>query len=785
MSKMQYLKIRPYARLITMLGDQLIKDESIALIELVKNAYDADAENVHICFQNFNQDYTAKNDSSIIIEDDGNGMDADILKKAWMNPATPEKLKRKQIRSSTDRGRIMQGEKGIGRFAIFKLGRKIDIITRRQKFHDGHFVDALESDKEYILHYDFTGYDADFLKEDEEDKEIFLEDLHATLEEKSLTKNVPSFFSPCEKGQKEHGTKIVISSLNGIWNKNKIEKVQQNLVRMQPIFGDEFKQDFSIHIKVNGKAFISHEKSLEQIRQILDQKSVFTVSGSFDDENSRIEYIIDSKVDSKRRTFHLTDPQMIGLGSMRPFLESLKGRKVECGPFSYKFFIFDFDITTNKGDTRYYLDENEKKIIKAHRVYLYRDGIRVMPYGDQEDDWLNLDIIRGTERAKSILGNDQLVGYITITQKDNPNLRDKTNREGLIEEGNAKSDLVSICQLILRYIRCNEYAKYSLDKKREKQKSDEKLNKPIALIANARQEEIGKRVFDKIFENTQYIKVSDIPERKIQEGQRYIDRFLDNFEQAYQKQVDVMESRITVTENLAAIGLSAEMAYHDASKILQIADSNLIALIKEYGERNVEYLERTGVIRDLRPIQRQTSTASSQMHDIQRLFPSTKQRKKKISIRYVINKVKDLYRISLQNAGVECKIEDQDIIMECTDAVLLQVFINLFDNALYWLKTIPTNRKITVMISAEKRTVIFADSGPGVRLEDAPYIFEPFFTGKGEDGKGLGLYIAQQLLSRYNSRIELVQDEKDKLLNGANFILTLGNEVSSYEKSRG
>ena len=127
------LKIRPYARLITMLGDQLIKNEIIALVELIKNSYDADASWVKVSFVDFNEDFSVKPTSKIVIEDDGCGMDEKILEKHWLNPATPDKLKRKSERTLTDKKRIMQGEKGIGRFAIFKLGKNIKIISRRQK----------------------------------------------------------------------------------------------------------------------------------------------------------------------------------------------------------------------------------------------------------------------------------------------------------------------------------------------------------------------------------------------------------------------------------------------------------------------------------------------------------------------------------------------------------------------------------------------------------------------------------------------------------------------------
>ena len=157
--------IKPYARLITMLGDQLIKNELIALVELIKNSYDADASWVKVSFIDFAEDYSLTSKSKIIIEDDGCGMDADILRKHWLNPATPDKLRRKTINAKTKKGRILQGEKGIGRFAIFKLGRNIQIITRRcRQDRQGKFSDEGE-DIENTLIYDFSKYDDNFLTE--------------------------------------------------------------------------------------------------------------------------------------------------------------------------------------------------------------------------------------------------------------------------------------------------------------------------------------------------------------------------------------------------------------------------------------------------------------------------------------------------------------------------------------------------------------------------------------------------------------------------------------------
>jgi len=127
------LKIKPYARLLTMLGEQLIKNEQIALGELIKNSYDADADWVLVKFINFTEDLSITKDSEIHIEDNGMGMTEDSIKNNWMNPATPNKFnKNNTIRKTKKRKRIIQGEKGIGRFAILKLGRDITIITLKR-----------------------------------------------------------------------------------------------------------------------------------------------------------------------------------------------------------------------------------------------------------------------------------------------------------------------------------------------------------------------------------------------------------------------------------------------------------------------------------------------------------------------------------------------------------------------------------------------------------------------------------------------------------------------------
>ena len=166
--QLEKLAIRPYARLLTMLGDQLIKNERIALVELIKNAYDADASEVEVRFENFNDDMSYTLDSRIVVQDNGDGMELDTVRTQWMNPAAAGKhLDKKSGNDKTpNKGRIVQGEKGIGRFAVLKLGKHVTVTTRPKG-----------AQFETNLVYDFTRFDDDFLFENDQQKEIFLDQI--------------------------------------------------------------------------------------------------------------------------------------------------------------------------------------------------------------------------------------------------------------------------------------------------------------------------------------------------------------------------------------------------------------------------------------------------------------------------------------------------------------------------------------------------------------------------------------------------------------------------------
>lgn len=740
MQKVKSLKIRPYARLLTMLGEQLIKNERIALIELIKNSYDADAKWVKISFCNFGQNFEIKNNSKIVIEDSGLGMTSEIIEKHWLNPATPEKTRRKMINDTTKKGRIIQGDKGIGRFAIFKLGRKINVTTR-----------AINENIEHNVIYDFSEYDDDFLTHKGIDKDLFIEDLNVTLrsgppktiEEREMYLGSRKFI------RDPHGTIIEISGLKGSWSENKLADVYRDISRLQSIFLNNSSDfEFEVHIYCNSVKLNFDEKYLEKLHFLLQDRSVLRVeNGRFDDKLQLFSF----ELNGETKEIKLSDPSLSGLKTYNTRFgkagDVLRHRSIECGPFNFGFYVFDFSPNPS---AKYKLDRDDKKILKDHRIYLYRDNIRVYPYGEPEDDWLSIDVSRGTISAGQFLSNDQVVGYVNITQRENPKLKDKTNREGLIDEGEATQDFITLLQSILFFIRKGPYRKYQLDQK-------SKQNHDIF-----RTEQVQKE-FDEL--------------KKVISGNQNAKELLVQVEKHYKAERQYLVQRAETTEELAGVGLSVETASHDIMGIMSKVFANIDGLIQDLIA--TDEIKKDILLKELQSIRGGMGFIESQLKDIQLLFKSSKQRRKSIRVKEILVKIEKIYGRTLKKEHIHVLVSTygSPLIAKTTDAVLLQLFLNLFDNSIYWLMQVPIKeKKIEIILDGNKGQMIFADNGPGVLKEDAPYIFEPFFSGKGVEGRGLGLYIARQLLERNDFTIELANINSEKVLPGANFYVSFYSE---------
>lgn len=737
--------VRPYARLLTMLGEQLIKNDRIALVELIKNSYDADAASVWVDFVDFSESFESGPDSRILINDDGSGMTEEVIRSHWLNPATPSKQDFKRHTGRSPGGRVMQGEKGIGRFAMFKLGNHVKVVTR-----------VAGSPHEFIVDFDLSFLDSDpghafetptVQGDDAIPHHRFIDEIEVVLARRSplvFTGEPDSGFHPA------HGTVVEITGLRSRWSEATVTSAFSDIARLQPLMPQAIvdpmasepiahsPDDFEISFARDGKDLRLQDEQEATLKRLFEDRAVLRVTGHFSNEDSA--FLLN--VNGHLSVVPLDDPQIRGLRSFKNyFVPPRSVEDIECGPFDFSFYVFDLG---SQAPAEYRLDPDEKKLVREHRIYLYRDGVRVLPYGDAEDDWLQLDVIRGTQGAGRVLSNDQTVGFVYITQANNPALRDKTNREGLLESGHALSDFVTLLQLAITYIRRADFARY---------------------LANEiqKREAIGRR---------ERATAADF--KRLREDPLLPSKLLPSvktLEAKYENEMEYSRVRVDRTEDLAGVGLSVEAASHD----IVAAANQALRLARVVADHVKTWMpENAALLRNSGDLVQALSFVTSRLEDVQGLFVSTRTPKRTLEPALVARRAARIYSHMMEEQDVKFNIEtnQRPLKVTTTEGALLQVFVNLFDNAIYWLTTGRTvNPIIQIDVDAELRHLIFADNGPGVREEDEPFIFEPFFSGRGEEGKGLGLYIARQVSLRNGFEVDLLIDGEHKIASGANFIL--------------
>ena len=247
---------------------------------------------------------------------------------------------------------------------------------------------------------------------------------------------------------------------------------------------------------------------------------------------------------------------------------------------------------------------------------------------------------------------------------------------------------------------------------------------------------------------------------------------LTQLEKVYKVEREYLECRANRTESLAAVGLSVETASHDMMLMMGKGLSQLQGLMNDsmLGPIDPGYL--TSELQKLFGI---FSFVKEQMKDMQLLFTSSKQKRRQLRVEDYLKKVQTIYKRTLQRCSITCETEiiGSPLLAKCTDADILQLLINLMDNAVYWLVASgKEDRRIKIVLDGDRCQMIFSDSGPGIRQEDVPYIFEAFYSGKGEEGRGLGLYISRKLMERNEYSIDLADLDSEKVLKGANFVVS-------------
>lgn len=727
---------RPYARLMNILGDQLITDKKVAVIEIIKNSYDADANCVKVRFGNmanvgFN-DLPSEEQAYIEIEDDGYGMTLDTIKNVWLRPATPNKFDKKRKKDNkTKKGRIIQGEKGIGRFAVHKLGEKIELFTKAEGLN------------EVKLEMNFVDFNPD-------DLNLFNQQTdYKLLDEVSNNWYVQN---PPERITNNTGTIIRICNIREKWSENDYKELYKNIQRMMSpmdegarTLGIDFIRDFTIEMYLEGKYYVDEDaKSFADVFE----RAQFSMMGSID-RDGRISFQYKSLSPQRviKSSINLLDEKDLSahgysLYGTKWFKEN--ARTPLCGSFKFTFYAFDLK---NKDWT--FLDKELEKFIKENFVYVMRDGIRVYPYGEKGIDWLDLDKLRSTFKAGQFISYNDLTGFVYISQEENQLLTDASNRQGLVNTRGAYDDFKSLTTA------ATEIFNYEIkiDKNKKELKEKAVINQSNAILQQSLE------AFQKSLEKNQDLKTLELA-----------NKFVD----IYQKHIELVEDRMRTVEDLAGLGMAVEKSSHDSLRLLSLMAQNVKSFKKKVLRNNYNDTELIELLNDL---EENLVVVYEDMQLIQPLFKIHRQKTKDISIKESIAKVVRYFKNDI-DGKIDTNIDEisEDIIIKTNAGLILQILINIIDNAIYWLnKSGNSQKKINFRINTAERSLVVADSGNGIREDIIPLVFNEFFSMK-SNGRGLGLYIVRELLSRIDAEVSVIENTSDKILEGANFIIKFNKE---------
>lgn len=721
------------------IGLELISGETVALTELVKNAFDADANFVLVRLSGSLEDGVIPPEVGVIeVLDDGVGMSSTVIANTWLEPATPHRRRQRY----SDRGRRMLGEKGVGRFAAAKLAEQLELVSRPE---DGDEIHVR------LDWRDFENEDA-YLDE----IEIGWAEREATTfaaggEVADIWRSVVSDHLSGTRGsdlllrpEADHGTLLRMRGTRVEWTSELVGQLRTTLSRLVSPFTteDAVSSDFTI---------------------VLEAPDAFgVVSGVVEppEELQRPHYTLDASVDALGKavgSMKLKNGEVLPVDSQ---LQDAEGEQpdsespLQCGPFTIRLRVWDRDLQSLSEVAGDLPPSSVREILnEAAGISIYRDGFRVLPYGERGNDWLRLDL-RRVQSPTRRLSNNQIAGYLLIGRDTNPELIDQTNREGLVE-GPALADLRSAVRQLLVLL---ENARYKIRPRTERRHRG-------GLLDRIDLGELKSAIAAKV------------------PGDRAIVAMVTELQQEIDQRQNEVGEVLARYHRLATLGQLVDRIVHELAQPL-LATRQATSLGLERIERSsaaldqvcreiiADLTERLTVIRD------QTRAASDVVRRIEPFGGRRRGRPPQIGLEEAVADAVALLHAEIEKVGAVVTLPPGSTPVTVDGTELQEVIVNLLTNSLYWLRRVPKNRR-RIDINVERNSdrslsVVVEDSGPGVDEGDRDHIFEPYFTTR-EGGVGLGLSIAGEIVEDfYGGSLELLPPGD---LGGARFRATLRRRV--------
>lgn len=746
---MEKMKYKISSRAAILLGRESVSKVEGALIELIKNSYDADADLCYVCFD-------IKSDNLYII-DNGSGMTRTIIEDNWMMIGTDNK--KKEYISSRDR--IKSGEKGIGRFALDRLGRKCELYTKNR--NEPRMIHWLTNWDNFELEGKELGdVEAEFEYIQAEIVDFIPENIIKNISK--LEKNISDSKEEKIKFKFYTGTIIKICGLRDEWDENGFQKLWNSLEFLIPpteqddffvctqnaiaegyrLIENDFSEeyDYKIESSFDGEKFVidlfRNELDLDRIPKALFKEERF-IRYPYRNEDLKKKSI---KLEYTIAQLFTTDDENI--------IKSVK----RIGPFKFSYLFMKLAVQKRGRDIFYskQIGSNRKAWLEEHGgVKIYRDNFWVRPYGDASSDsfdWLGLEArnnsnpVAVSDKSEAwTVRNAQGQGTVFISRVANDSILDKSSREGIIENDTFKIFKESIKNIISVLEKDRAYIARGMklydDKINEKEKT-KKSGSDLATRVLSGKENNKKNSKQNIHELAKTV-------------------------QYYQEERDELITELKLLRSLATSGLLTTSIVHDLKGINALLVNRVQSLKLAINHNDEELIKRN--IDDLYQkdefLKSWITVVTNQ---------TKKDKRKRIK--------KDLYSL-IENTilGLSSILEQKHVIVKIikdSNATYKRIFETDFESLMYNLlinsieafsKSKTSEREIEIELTTSDQFIIrYQDNGCGIsNIFKDPYdIFKLGTTSKYDQygnviGTGLGMYIVSSTINEYGGTYKITE----------------------------
>lgn len=735
------------ARLI---GRENVSRLESAILELVKNTYDADATCCVLYYESSTR--------TLYLADNGDGMSTDVIRKHWMTIGNSSK----KSRYTSNKGRIQTGAKGIGRFALDRIGDKCTMYTRSanenlewkidwSSFKDGTPLTAISADLEPVA-YDFVGFVDSAVNNDF--KKLIADRFMGT------------------------GTIFRISPVRDDWHEKLIKDLKSNLSTLIP---QEISNLFNIFFYEEHTNTDEAELVMSVAESVCDYKISFSVeddvvrtaiSRNEFDYNALKGKILAEAGFEREDGAYFSGEAIVEESSFIKLMSSRK-RAVQntIGSFS-GVFLFS-KLNYQDGDREKYYYKNSKQMtLPWNGIRIYRDNFRVRPYGDPDSsayDWLLLSNRKAKSPAspahptgKWRVRADQICGTILIS-RTNINLPDQANREGFVETGEFKLLKSFLLKIIERFERDRQYVFRKLssyyDITHPTEQFEAEIAKKAALAANlSAASPAGKASREERKHGNVGTPENQALSVDASKAQAVIDK--------KEEQIKALEDENQLLRVLATIGIVTNTYVHEIR-----ANTNNLELKLTMARESLEY------DRDIRTALKHLDEANNYLQSFGSWFKVTiesirKDRRKmrRIDVSALLKELMEAWRNTC--SGLQIELYCGDIKFKCFPYEIESIINNLIANSTAAFKSarqIEQSIKINVSYDGEYLHINYEDNGPGLspKYRKNPYlILESMETDKTDTdgevvGTGMGMWIIWKTVDEYKGTIDLSENSSN------------------------